>query len=293
MTGFGAASRVADALTVHVEIRTVNNRHLKLVVRGTEPYPSLEAEFEKIVRKSVRRGSLLIQVRVQRTTSACSYQLNESVLLGYLNQLERLRQVGAFDESANALYSGVLALPGVADDKLTSVSPPEEEWPIVEQVVEEALRALNKTRETEGQAMADELLKLQQQLQQDLVLIEEALPAVLTDYRQRLLDRIQTAVQQAGVLLKPEDLIRELALYADRTDVSEEVTRLKTHLIQYKEIVRNSSEGAGRRLEFIVQEIGREVNTTGSKAGSGVISRRVVEMKANLEKIRELIQNVE
>jgi uncharacterized protein (TIGR00255 family) len=293
MTGFGAASISVETFAVQVEIRAVNNRHLKLSVRGTEPYPLLESEIEKVVRRHVRRGSLLLQIRVQRQSTVESYRINESVLLGYLRQLEDVRKRHHELHWPDQIYSNLLALPGVAGEPSSTVSPPEEEWPVVEKTLEQALLALNRAREIEGHAMAEELLKLQRLIGADLGEIEVVLPEVVQDFRQRLLERIQASVQQAGITLKAEDLIREVALYADRTDVSEEVTRLKTHLIQYEEIIRNASEGAGRRLEFIVQEIGREVNTTGSKAGSNKISRRVVEMKANLEKIRELIQNVE
>ena len=113
-----------------------------------------------------------------------------------------------------------------------------------------------------------------------------------TDYRQRLLERVRQAVADAGVAIQPDHLIREVALFADRTDVSEEVTRLASHLDQFAEIVRKGEE-AGRKLEFVIQEMGRETNTLGSKAGDVAITRHVFEIKATLEKIRELVQNVE
>jgi uncharacterized protein (TIGR00255 family) len=115
----------------------------------------------------------------------------------------------------------------------------------------------------------------------------------MAEYRSRLLERVRQAVAEAGVTLEPDHLIREVALFADRTDVAEEMARLAAHLDSFAELVRTGAEGAGRRLEFVVQEMGREVNTLGSKAGDVSISRHVVEMKATLEKIRELVQNVE
>jgi uncharacterized protein (TIGR00255 family) len=113
------------------------------------------------------------------------------------------------------------------------------------------------------------------------------------EYRTRLLERIKQALADAGVTLEPDNLIREVALFADRTDVAEEVSRLTAHLDSFAELVRAGAEGAGRRLEFGVQEMGRETNTLGSKAADVTLSRHVVEMKATLEKIRELVQNVE
>lgn len=292
MTGFGAASRTERFLSVQIELRSVNNRHLKLSVRGTAPYPLLEAELEKVVRKRVKRGSVMVQIRVQRGSPQPQALLNTSLLEGYLNQLTQLQ--GSWPANWGPhLATGLLALPGVAEDSLASMTPPEQEWPVVEEVLEDALVSLNQSRQTEGAAMAEELNKLQQRLTADLTTIEATLPDSLSDYRQRLWDRIQPVIAEAKIALKPEDLIRELALYADRTDVSEELTRLKSHLVQFEELIKKPSEGAGRRLEFVVQEMGREINTTGSKAGSASISRQVIEMKATLEKIRELIQNVE
>ena len=119
------------------------------------------------------------------------------------------------------------------------------------------------------------------------------MPGVLANYRERLLERVKQAVADAGVTLEPEHLVREVALFADRTDVSEETSRLAAHLDTFAELVRTGAEGAGRRLEFVVQEVGRETNTLGSKAGDVTVSRHVVEMKATLEKIRELVQNIE
>lgn len=289
MTGYGAAQLVQGSLSVHVEVRSVNNRHLKINIRGTEPYPLLDSDFEKIVRPQVRRGSLLIQVKVQRPASPEAVNLNTTAIECYLAQLRRVVPQAEPGE----LLAAVLSLPGVANEPTTWLTPPADEWPLVELALSSALRELNQAREAEGAAMAGELLRLLDHMQNRLDAVVELLPTIVTDYRQRLLERVQQTVQQAGVTLKPEDVIREVALYADRTDVAEEVTRLKHHFEQYRELIESNMDTAGRRLEFIVQEMGREVNTLGSKAGSASISRQVVDMKATLEKIRELIQNVE
>ena len=126
----------------------------------------------------------------------------------------------------------------------------------------------------------------------DLAAVRGLLPAVATEYRQRLLDRVRQAVADAGVVLSAETVIREVALFADRSDVSEEVMRLSSHLDQFTELIRKGDE-AGRKLEFVIQEMGRETNTIGSKAGDVAISRHVIEIKSTLEKLREQVQNVE
>ena len=162
---------------------------------------------------------------------------------------------------------------------------------MISTVLERALEQFQASRATEGQAMADELKALGRGIEQELDRVVARTPEVVSLYQQRLQERVQTLVQER-VAIRPEDLIREVAILAERADVSEEIIRLRAHLVQYQEVI-DATESAGRKLEFVVQEMGRETNTIGSKANDVTISRSVVEMKGNLEKIRELIQNVE
>lgn len=140
--------------------------------------------------------------------------------------------------------------------------------------------------------MAEELLSLARSIRESLAQVESRGPEVVSSYQSRLIDRIQGLIQDRGVTLEPKDVIREVAIFAERSDIAEEVVRLKAHLTQFVALLEEP-ESPGRKLEFVVQEMGREVNTTGSKANDVVISRGVIEMKGQLEKIRELIQNVE
>jgi uncharacterized protein (TIGR00255 family) len=293
MTGFGEARTQTDALTVAVEVRAVNNRHLKVTVRGTEPYPMLEPELEKVVRRHVRRGTLIVHVRVDRQAQPTDLGLNVGALKTYLQQIRAAcDEIGRPDLLAPIL-PGVLALPGIASESGFAGAVPDDEWPVVERCLESALKKLDGMRREEGKAMATELLTHHKQVVEQLVAIGRHLPTVTAEYRQRILDRVRQAVADTGVRVEPEHLIREVALFADRSDVAEEVTRLGSHLDQFAELVRSGGEGAGRKLEFVIQEMGRETNTLGSKAGDVTISRHVVEIKATLEKVRELVQNVE
>jgi uncharacterized protein (TIGR00255 family) len=294
MTGFGEARHQSDALGVGVEVRAVNNRYLKVTVRGTDPYPMLEPELEKVVRRHVRRGTLLVHVRVDRQARAADLTLNAAALTSYLRQVQKACETVNLPPACQPqVYAGVLALPGVAPEGAYFGSPPEEEWPLVEQTLEAALKNLDAMRREEGRAMAAELLAQQRHVGAQLDAIRQQLPGVMAEYRQRLIDRIRQAIKDTAVTVEPEHLVREVALFADRSDVSEEVTRLASHLDQFAEVVRKGDEGAGRKLEFVIQEMGRETNTLGSKAGDVTVSRHVVEIKATLEKIRELVQNVE
>jgi len=291
MTGFGEARGEAGGTAVTVEVRAVNNRHLKVTVRGTDPYPLLEADVEKVVRKRVRRGTVLVNVRVDRPVQPGAARLNTAALSAYVEQVRSACR-GA-ENLIPGVLAGVLALPGVAPDAGFVGGPPDDEWPLVERVLDQALVKLDAMRAVEGRAMAEELLAHHRTVSTQLAAIRGILPGIVDGYRDRILDRVRQVMAAAGVTMQPEHVVREVALFADRVDVSEEVTRLASHLDQFAEIVRTETEGPGRKLEFVVQEMGRETNTIGSKAGDAQVSRHVVEIKATLEKVRELVQNVE
>lgn len=286
MTGYGAA---ADA-AVAIEIRTVNNRHLKVSVRGSEPYAHLESEFEKRLRGKIHRGSIAIQIRVTRSESAERSGINPELLTAALHQIQKICREAGTTDLAPSVATGLLNLPGMAGPGGEN----EADWLAVESVLNRAIDQLQESRKVEGRAMALELASLNRAILAELDSVKERIPQATEAYRKRILERVRQAIGDAGIAVEPEHVIREVALFADRTDVAEEAMRLAAHAAQFAELVeKGAADGAGRRLEFIVQEMGREINTLGSKAGDPIISRHGVEMKAALEKIRELIQNVE
>jgi uncharacterized protein (TIGR00255 family) len=288
MTGFGEARLQDDRWQVGVEVRTVNNRHLKLNARISEPYGALEPDLERLVRETIRRGTVQLLLRVERPRRPDDYRLNTVALMSYREQLQALQgQHGAPLE-----FSALLSLPGVVEERRPSADDPHDDWPVLSAVVSEALARLQVSRSEEGRAMAAELLSLGRAIAERLERVAARGPHVVAAYRDRLTERVQVLVADKGVTLEPRDLIREVAILAERADVAEEVVRLRAHLAQYVEVI-NEPESAGRKLEFVVQEMGRETNTIGSKANDVEISRDVVEIKGLLEKIRELIQNVE
>ena len=293
MTGFGQARSAPDAApVVRVEVRSVNNRHLKVVVRGSDPYPLREADVEKIVRRTVRRGTLHVDIRVERGAAEAGRSIDAGVLRHYLEQLRRVCRDLESPEIWPNLAAAAVALPGVAGES-TPVAAGDDEWPAVERALTEALAQLESARRTEGDAMAAELARHHRDLADRLAAIAHELPRVADAYRARLFERVRATLASAGVTLEPGQLVREVALYAERTDVAEEVHRLGEHLNQFADLVLTGPEGAGRRFEFLTQEIGREVNTLGSKVGEVELSRQVFELKATLEKVRELVQNLE
>ncbi len=288
MTGFGEARLQKEAWSVGVEVRTVNNRHFKFNAKISEPYGALEPDLERLIRDTIRRGTVTLQVRFDRPKRAEDYRINAVALASYRDQLL------AFQDSRDSPinFAALLVLPGVVDERRPTSDDPHDDWPALASVVAEAVQRLQTSRAEEGRAMADELVGFGAALKGLLGRIAERGPNVVSSYQARLVERVRTLVQGQGVTVEPKDLIREVAIFAERADITEEVVRLKAHLAQFVEVI-HEPESAGRKLEFVVQEMGRETNTIGSKANDVEISRSVVEMKGLLEKIRELIQNVE
>ena len=288
MTGFGEARIQDDRWSVGIEVRTVNNRHLKLNAKISDPYGALEPELERLVRETIRRGTVQLSIRVERPKRAEDYRLNRVAILSYRSQLAEILGGGITSVDQGAL----LGLPGVVEDRKPATEDPHEDWASLSAVVSEALGKLQKARADEGRVMADELLSLGRAVSDHLEKIAELGPSVVAAYQKRITERVQSLLEGKGATIEPKDLIREVAIFAERADIAEEVVRLRAHLKQFAEVI-DEPESAGRKLEFVVQEMGRETNTIGSKANDVSISRGVVEIKGLLEKIRELILNVE
>ena len=288
MTGYGEARLLDERWSVGVEVRTVNNRHLKLSAKISEPYTALEPELERLVRETIRRGSVQLVLRVDRPRRAEDYRLNLVALASYRDQLREVLP-HTFPHEA---WAGLLSLPGVVEERKPASEDPHEDWPALAGVVREALGRLQTARGEEGRVMAEELRALARSMGQHLTRISERGPEIVASYQRRLTERVQGLVQGQGVTIESKDLIREVAILAERADIAEETVRLRAHLAQYFEVI-DEAESSGRKLEFVVQEMGRETNTIGSKANDVEVSRSVVEIKGLLERIRELIQNVE
>lgn len=293
MTGYGEARHQGERFTLAIELRAVNGRSLKVTVRAPEPYHLLEPEFEKVIRQTVQRGTVHVQVRCERSAEPGDYRLNTAALGSYVEQVRQVCfRLGAA-ELVPALLGQALALPGVVEEPLAAGARLSDDWPLFEQVLRQALGPFNAMRSEEGRAMARELLALRDTVAHHLAQIQERLPLIVPAYRDRLLERVRTLLAEAGANLDADALIREVAIFAERSDVHEEVVRLASHLEQFAEVIGGAGDGQGSKLGFVQQEMVREANTLGSKANDVQVSRHVVEIKAALEKIKELIQNVE
>ncbi len=291
MTGFGEARHQGDNLSVAVELRALNNRYLKISIRSSEPYNLLEPEIERVLRQSLRRGTIQVQLQVYRQQSAGDFRLNPVAVKSYLEQLRALqKELGLKGELPLA---GVLGLPGaVVEPGLDQRPDPGDDWPVVQRVLEEALTKLQAMRREEGRAMGQELLQLRGQIASELEVVRTRAPQVVLSYRDKLHERVRNLLTELDVEIDQSDLIKEVAIFSERSDITEEVVRLSSHLDQFQEILKEK-ESPGRKLDFLTQEMFREANTIGSKANDVEIARHVVEIKGAVEKIRELIQNIE
>ena len=290
MTGHGEAQRQQDGVAIAVEVRTVNNRYLKVSFRTSEGYGVLESNIESVVRRHVRRGSVQVNVRIDREPTPDDFKLNEVVLAGYQQQLEALREKSGGAEPIRP--ESLLMLPGVVNEAARHNVSAETDWPLVEQTLTEALQNLSHMRAEEGAAMATDLHANCEVIATELDKIEERAPLVVDAYRKRLTERLNKLLEEYEISIQAADIVREVGIFADRGDISEETVRLRSHLSQF-DTVAAAKESNGRKLEFLIQEILRETNTIGSKANDAEIARFVVEIKTAIERMREMIQNVE
>jgi uncharacterized protein (TIGR00255 family) len=194
-------------------------------------------------------------------------------------------------ENEIALQS-LLNLPGVVDESAIGVGDTEVIWPLIERTLRDACERLNAMRRDEGSAMTRDLKHNREIIAQQLRAIQARSPFVIDAYRDRLTERLSQLLTEFNVTVTPADVVREVGLFAERTDISEEIVRLRSHLEQFDAIL-DAEESNGRKLEFLTQEMFREANTIGSKANDAEIARHVIEIKAAVERVREMIQNVE
>ena len=290
MTGFGEAHSQRDSLAVAVEVRTINSRFFKLSVRAGEGYGPIEPQIEAIVRQRIRRGTVQVNVRVDRLRSPEDCRIDAHVLDRYRQQLQSLYR--EWDLPGTVSLESLLALPGVVEESTRGAASPSDDWPLIAETLEAAMQNLARMRAEEGQTMADDLKVNCQTIVASLKEIRQRVPLVADAYRTRLQERLQRTLAEYEVVLDAGDLIREVSLFTERGDISEEIVRLQSHLDQF-DTTTDLAESSGRRLEFLTQEMLREANTIGSKANDVEIAREVIEIKTAIERIREMVQNIE
>lgn len=286
MTGHGRAQQSSDSLSIEAELRSVNNRFLKVSYKLHDGLGFLETQLESLIREKLRRGSVHVVIRVSGSAGLSASSVCQETLRSYL---EQARKAGLGDAIQIELGS-VLQLPGVLIP--SEGLDPDKVTAIVLSTLGQALEQLNRMRKIEGEQMSRELVDAIGKVRKLAQQIEARAPEVVADYRRRLESRVKSALSDLLPTVGHVDILREVVQFSDRCDIREEIVRLNSHLDQFLESIRDQ-ESQGRRLDFLTQEIARETNTIGAKANDATIAHQVVAIKTIVEQIRELVQNVE
>jgi len=288
MTGYGRGSSEIGGRRVIVEMRSVNHRFLEVKLRGAFAEAGLEQRVTALLRTHLDRGALHVTLRDEGGGAAESIRSDLALAEAYASALEKIRV--AIGAPAGDMLALVASQPGVLSTSHATADP-DELWAALEPAVAAAARSLVITREREGAALSADLATRIDHLEAHAAALQQLTADSPQAHKKRLQDRLARLLDGADV--DPQRLAQEVALFADRVDVAEELTRLAAHLQEARRLVELEKAPTGRRLDFLTQELHREINTIGSKSQSAACAARVVEAKAELERLREQVQNVE
>ena len=292
MTGFGSASRESELGLFTVEIKGINHRFLDINFRLPGALTNLERKMQQLIAQQIERGRVEVSIRwYKKGEASASVEINLPLLERlYTDVMTLKQQLGAREPLS---FGDFLGIPALYTEK-----PPEIDekavWKELKKAVNKALKTFIKTRREEGARLAEDLILHLKDLETRRGAVLDKKDIILEKYRSRLLEKIEEFNQTAKSPVDEHRLEAEVLLYADKSDISEELARLEAHLVSFrKKLESEGYEAVGRSLDFLCQEILREVNTIGSKARDTLISNEVLEMKNTVEKIREQVQNVE
>lgn len=289
MTGYGRGDCVKDGFKFTVELNSVNRKQSDIAINLPKELVELEPRIRDVVNAALSRGRINAVVAYHQSAARAEEQIELDVPLAkaYHRAIQRLQKQIRLNGSLT--LETILRAPGVMKLAETAVDA-ESVWPCVETALRKALVQLVKMREKEGRFLANDLAQRLGMLAGGIEQVRKAAPATVNRYREQLHARVKEA--GLDVPMDDERLLKEVVIFADRCDITEELTRMDSHLKQFREHL-NSNEPVGRTLDFLAQEMNREINTIGSKGNAAEISQQVVKMKAELEKIREQVQNIE
>ena len=290
MTGFGRGEYTDGKRSIIAEIKSVNHRYSDITVKMPRRYTFAEDKIKNTVKDKIRRGKVDVSIIVENITeNDVNIKLNSMLAKQYYDNLTELRS--EFDLSGDISLQFLASLPDVMK-AIPDVEDEEEITKAILEAVSEAAANLEKMRAVEGEKLAEDLIAKGEHVKEILDKIAERAPQVVVDYTAKLKERIQDLIGSSVQV--PEDrILVEAAVFADKCAIDEEITRLNSHLVQLKNIIEKSSQPDGKKLDFLVQEMNREANTIGSKANDITITNYMLEIKSEIEKIREQVQNIE
>ena len=289
MTGFGDATAEKAGVHYAVEIRSVNNRFYKPVIKLPETLGGLEPELDSMLREKLGRGSITYILKMRLDSADAAYHINAPALQAYVDQLQAIK---GLEKLVRIDLGSLVQLPGVCQEARDDTDEIERHGPTIREASIKAIDKLLSMRHREGQALFAELMKHAGVIASALAIIQQRAPSVIEDYHRRLQQRVNQLLSKAELRVSEPDLIKEVAVFAERADIAEEIQRLTSHLGAFEEACR-TDEHAGRKLDFITQEMLREANTIASKANDATIAKGIVEIKGAIDRLKEQVQNVE
>lgn len=287
MTGYGRGQVDVNGLSFSVEIKAVNHRYCDINIKSPRLLVSLESEIKKQVSAVLRRGKIDLFISQEHTAQLSNKpSIDKQVAAAYLEAFRDLKEISGL--------SGDISLEFLASQKDVLVLKDaefarEDLWNCLSLAIKNALDSIQEMRQKEGAATQVDMENRLTLLSQSIVLIEQSAALVPIEWQQKLRERLARLQENGG---DPQRIAQEIAIFADRCDISEEITRINSHLGQFRDLLQQQ-EPVGRQLDFLVQELNREANTMGSKSNDATLTRHVVSLKAELEKIREQVQNIE
>ncbi len=290
MTGYGWGDAVQDGSKVTVELSSVNRKQSEISINLPRELEVLEAQIRDEINRRIARGRVTARVTLHAGEKADNgkVRINAELAAAYTKRLRDLAR--DLKLAGDVTLDHLVRAPGVLESD-QDIPDAEDFWPIVEKALKQALEMMVSMREKEGAHLRKDLVKRMDRMRVAARRVQKRSPQVQVRYREQLLERIRSAGIEAAQI-EEERILKEIIFFADRSDISEEITRLQSHFKQFDDCV-NSREPVGRTLDFLAQEMNREINTIGSKANDAMISREVVVLKTELEKFREQAQNVE
>lgn len=288
MTGFGRGEYTGRLKQVTIELKSVNHRYSEVIVRMPRQYTILEESIRRYILKEISRGRIEVFVKIESTsTDSQQVQVDKDLAVAYYKAMKELAAITGTEP--NIGVAEIVQLPNVLKNEEAEENM-DDIWQEIQQALQKALMIMIAMRESEGEKLADDLTERLVYLQDLHKKVEEKSPLVVIQYREKLQNRLKELLESDQV--DESRLAQEVAIFADKSSISEELVRLRSHFIQFKDIL-NEKNSTGRKLDFLIQEMNREVNTIGSKANDLDITKIVVEMKSELEKLREQVQNIE
>ena len=290
MTGFGEAACEIEGISYVVEIKSVNNRFFKSNIKLPDAVSFIEEDIDRLLRNSIARGTVMYGLRLKNVAAKAMFDIDEIAVTRCVEKLSVIAKNLKVDYKID--LAAILSLPGIIEPVLPDEQEAQRITETILKITQKAIDQLKQMRTREGQTIVDDLNTHCAAIKERLEQIRQRSPMVIEDYHRKLKKRVEELTAGAGLKMDEETLSREVAFFAERSDISEELSRLDSHLGQFTHSFE-SAQQAGRRLDFVSQEMLREANTIGSKSMDSDIAKWVVDIKCLIDRIKEQVQNIE